>query len=117
VVHEEITNGSTVDKLVYNYGDSGLVGFTLNGTEYFYIRNSQTDIIGILDSNGTQVVGYTYDTWGKLISITGTLKDTVGEKNPYRYRGYRYDTETGYYYLHSRYYNPEWGSLLMLIYF
>jgi hypothetical protein len=48
--------------MVYNYGDSGLVGFTLNGTEYFYIRNSQTDIIGILDSNGTQVVGYTYDT-------------------------------------------------------
>jgi len=68
VVHEEITNGSTVDKLVYNYGDNGLVGFTLNGTEYFYIRNSQTDIIGILDSNGTQVVSYTYDTWGKLIS-------------------------------------------------
>jgi len=62
MVHEEITNGSTVDKLVYNYGDSGLVGFTLNGTEYFYIRNSQTDIIGILDSNGTQVVSYTYDT-------------------------------------------------------
>jgi RHS repeat-associated protein len=112
VVHEEINNGSTVDKLVYNYGDSGLVGFMLNGTEYFYIRNTQSDIIGILDSNGTQVVGYTYDTWGKLVSITGTLKDTVGEKNPYRYRGYRYDTETGYYYLQSRYYNPEMGRFI-----
>jgi RHS repeat-associated protein len=112
VVYEEITIGSTVDKIVYNYGDSGLVGFTLNGTEYFYIRNSQTDIIGILDSNGTQVVGYIYDTWDKLISITGTLKDTVGEKNPYRYRGYRYDIETGYYYLQSRYYNPEMGRFI-----
>ncbi|WP_346848226.1 hypothetical protein [uncultured Clostridium sp.] len=69
VVYEEIINGSTIDKLVYNYGDSGLVGFTLNGTEYFYVRNAQSDIIGILDSNGTQVVSYTYDTWGKLISV------------------------------------------------
>ncbi|WP_346938613.1 RHS repeat-associated core domain-containing protein [uncultured Clostridium sp.] len=110
VVHEEVTNGSNVDKIVYNYGDSGLVGFTLNGTEYFYIRNSQTDIIGILDSNGTQVVSYTYDTWGKLISITGDK--ALGEKNPYRYRGYRYDIETGYYYLQSRYYNPEIGRFI-----
>ncbi|WP_242865320.1 RHS repeat-associated core domain-containing protein [Clostridium sp. ATCC 25772] len=37
---------------------------------------------------------------------------SLGEKNPYRYRGYRYDTETGYYYLQSRYYNPEWGRFL-----
>jgi len=69
VVYEEITNGSTIDKLVYNYGDSGLVGFTLNGTEYFYVRNAQSDIIGIINSIGKQVVSYTYDTWGKLISV------------------------------------------------
>jgi len=34
------------------------------------------------------------------------LASTVGVKNPYRYRGYRYDTETGLYYLQSRYYDP-----------
>ena len=83
----------------------------LNDAEqYFYIRNAQSDIIEILDSDWTQVVSYTYDTWGKLISITGDK--ALGEKNPYRYRGYRYDTETGYYYLQSRYYNPEWGRFL-----
>jgi len=83
----------------------------LNDTEeYFYIRNAQSDIIGIINSIGKQVVSYTYDTWGKLISITGDK--ALGEKNPYRYRGYRYDTETGYYYLQSRYYNPEWGRFL-----
>jgi RHS repeat-associated protein len=49
----------------------------------------------------------TYDTWGKLISIDGSLKDSVGIKNPYRYRGYSYYTETGVYYLQSRYYNPD----------
>ncbi|WP_073006337.1 hypothetical protein [Clostridium amylolyticum] len=64
-----------MDKLVYNYGDSELVGFTLNGAEYFYIRNVQDDIIGILDSNGVEVVKYTYDTWGKLISLS------IREKN------------------------------------
>ena len=58
------------------------------------------------------MVSYTYDTWGKLVSTTGTLASTVGVKNPYRYRGYRFDTETGLYYLQSRYYNPEWGRFI-----
>ena len=80
--------------------------------EYFYIRNLQGDIIGLIDKNGTEVVSYTYDTWGKPISIEGSLKDTVGVKNPYRYRGYRYDTKTGMYYLQSRYYNAEWGRFI-----
>ena len=84
---------------------------SING-EYFYIRNLQGDIIGLIDKNGTEVVSYTYDTWGKPISIEGSLKDTVGVKNPYRYRGYRYDTETGLYYLNARYYNPEWGRFI-----
>jgi RHS repeat-associated protein len=47
-----------------------------------------------------------------LISTTGSLASTLGVKNPYRYRGYRYDTETGLYYLQSRYYNPEWGRFV-----
>ncbi|MDT8716230.1 RHS repeat-associated core domain-containing protein [Clostridium sp. 19966] len=84
----------------------------LNGVEYYYIRNGQSDIIGLFDKTGAQVVSYTYDTWGKLVSIDGSLKDTVGVKNPYRYRGYRYDTETGLYYLQSRYYNPDWGRFI-----
>jgi RHS repeat-associated protein len=33
-------------------------------------------------------------------------------KNPYRYRGYRYDSETVLYYLNSRYYNSEWGRFI-----
>lgn len=97
------------DKIYYTY-DSGdkLVSMSLNGVEYYYIRNAQGDIIGLVDNLGTQVVGYTYDSWGKLISTTGALKDTVGVKNPYLYRGYRYDKETGLYYLQSRYYNADW---------
>lgn len=48
-----------------------------------------------------------HPTWGKLVSITGIMKDTIGVDNPFRYRSYYYDTETGLYYLNSRYYDPE----------
>ena len=41
-----------------------------------------------------------------MISVTGSLKDTLGKDNPFRYRGYYYDEETGFYYLQTRYYDP-----------
>jgi RHS repeat-associated protein len=105
------TNGA--DKIYYTYDSrDNLVSMSLNGVEYYYIRNAQGDIIGLFDKAGTQVVSYVYDSWGKLISNTGTLATTVGVKNPYRYRGYRYDTETGLYYLQSRYFNPDWGRFI-----
>lgn len=95
------------DKLVsMNLTEAGVA------TEYYYIRNAQDDIIGLLDGNGNQVVSYTYSAWGEAFAPTGTLKDTIGALNPYRYRGYRYDTETGLYYLQSRYYNPQWGRFI-----
>jgi len=65
------------------------------------------DIVAILDSNGTTVVQYKYDAWGKPISKTGSMKDILGNLNPFRYRGYIYDEETGFYYLRSRYYYPN----------
>ena len=105
------SNGT--DNVYYTYdSNNDLVSMNLNGVEYYYVRNGQNDIIGLIDGTGAQVVSYTYDSWGKLISIDGILKDTVGVKNPYRYRGYRYDTETGLYYLNSRYYSPEWGRFI-----
>ncbi len=66
----------------------------------------------ILDANGQSVVKYTYDAWGKVVSITGSLADTIGQLNPMRYRGYYYDNESGYYYLQSRYYDSETGRFL-----
>ena len=52
------------------------------------------------------VVRYTYDSWGQVVKIEGTLKDKVGARNPFRYKGYYYDVETGLYYCRSRYYDP-----------
>ena len=55
------------------------------------------------------MVEYTYGAWGDVLSITGILGESVGQKNPLRYRGYYYDAETGLYYVSSRYYDPEIG--------
>ena len=69
----------------------------------------QGDVVGIVDTNGNLVVEYSYDAWGKPISITRTLKTTLGELNPFRYRGYVWDAETRFYYVASRYYMPIRG--------
>lgn len=62
--------------------------------------------MAILDSNGTAVVQYKYDAWGKPISKTGSMAGTLGTVQPFRYRGYVYDEETGLYYLRNRFYLP-----------
>ena len=99
-------------KIIYLTDESGIkIGFTISGSSadgtYYYIFNAQGDVIGIYNSAGEKVVEYSYDSWGKLLSVTGSLVDSIGEINPIRYRGYYYDAETGFYYLQSRYYDPE----------
>ena len=79
---------------------------------YHYELNLQGDVIAILDSSGNRVVEYAYDAWGNILSITGSKKDTLGQANPLRYRGYVYDHETGLYYCQSRYYDPEIGRFI-----
>ena len=79
----------------------------VNGEDYLYRKNLQGDITGIYNPIGNLAVEYTYDAWGKLIDTTGFLSGTVGEYNSLRYRGYYYDSDTGLYYLNSRYYDPE----------
>ena len=78
-----------------------------NGIAYAYLYDLQGDVIGLVDNNGTQMVSYTYDAWGKMLSKTGTLASTLGTINPFRYRSYVYDEEAGFYYASSRYYDPE----------
>lgn len=116
IMQERRPNG---DILNYARDESGgLVGFDYYSAAenvinfYYYLKNMQGDIVGITDRQGNVLVTYTYDTWGKLISITGSMANTIGIINPFRYRGYYYDTETGLYYVSSRYYDPEIGRWL-----
>ena len=106
----ELTWGG--NKLHFTYDSTGPLSVNCNGTEYFYVKNAQGDVTGLVNASGTRVVTYTYDAWGNPLSTSGTMASTLGSVNPLRYRGYVYDTETGLYYLQSRYYNPGWGRFI-----
>lgn len=80
--------------------------FKFDKSYYLYVLNQQGDVIRIIDQSGTAVAEYSYDTWGNLLVDEEDLSD-IGHVNPIRYRGYYYDTETGFYYLQSRYYDPS----------
>ena len=113
LIHDDSSRDSgSYRELYFTYDAVGPLSVNYNGTEYFYLKNAQGDVTGIVNAAGTQVVAYTYDAWGKLLSTTGSMAGTLGEYNPLRYRGYVYDTETGLYYLNSRYYNPETGRFI-----
>ena len=88
-------------------GDGQLTAMTYKGKDYYFIRDNLRVITGLVDSEGKAVVNYRYNSWGKLLSITGSMAESLGKDNPYRYKGYYYDEETGMYYLKNRYYDPE----------
>ena len=119
-----IRNSKTVDGVTYNYiTQNGQVvrqtwgshvldiiydntgkPYALNydGIMYYYVLNLQGDVIAIVTTWGETYGTYAYDAWGNVISQSGSIASI----NPIRYRGYYYDTETGLYYLGSRYYDP-----------
>ena len=78
---------------------------------YIHRTDIQGNIIAILDSDGDVVVEYKYDAWGNQLA---TGNSTLASINPFRYRSYYFDTETGLYYLQTRYYDPETGRFLNL---
>jgi len=109
--------------LIYLYDESGSpIGMQYRESSYaantfdtfYFEKNLQGDIIAVYNENGVKIVSYNYDAWG---NHTYTWHNTAGSNilaayNPFRYRGYYYDTDTQLYYLQSRYYNPQWGRFL-----
>ena len=106
-------------KFYYSYDANGTlysVKYTLTDSSnlltYYYTHNSRGDIVGIYNGAGQFRAHYEYDAWGNVLSVTDengnaiTSATHIGNLNPFRYRGYYYDTESGFYYLMSRYYDP-----------
>jgi RHS repeat-associated protein len=94
------------------YSFQKLVENVYNSIRYFFVRNIQGDISHIVDGEGNIQAKYVYDAWGncKVFNSYGEEDidgSTIGNINPFRYRGYYYDTETGLYYLNARYYDPQ----------
>ena len=114
--------------IVYWYDNSGnVVGFFYTDKTaaapvtkaYIYTKNTLGDVTGIVDSTGNIVAKYVYDPWGMVIAVTdGNGNDVsasashIANINPIRYRGYYLDSETGFYYLQSRYYFPLWKRFI-----
>lgn len=116
IIYEKTGN----NVLYYMYNDvDDLIGFKYNDVVYYYKKNIQDDIIGILDSEFNLIANYCYDSFGKIISISDGNNNDISKDenhianiNPFRYRSYYYDVESGLYYLNNRYYNPEWGRFI-----
>ena len=118
------------NRFIFYYGFDGLTVFSLNSVEYVYKKNIQNDIIGIYDNNGQEITKYIYDAWGnhktfvldngQFVDISthldytqsGLNNKTIALLNPFRYRSYYYDEETGLYYLNSRYYDRQIGRFI-----
>ena len=129
VKHTYTLNGSQVlteqweDKFVaYIYDENGSpIGmqyrtsdYTADVFDYFYFeKNLQGDIVAIYNASGVKLVSYVYDAWGNHTTHYTTGGGSTGAQyNPFRYRGYYYDTELDFYYLNSRYYDPNTGRFL-----
>ena len=125
VTHTYYLNGSQIvsekwsDKLlVYLYDVSGSpIGMLFRKDsygldvwdEYFFEKNLQGDIVSVYNSAGNEVVHYTYkDAWGNhSAGYTNISSNEGAQYNPFRYRGYYYDTDLEMYYLQSRYYDAK----------
>ena len=106
-----------IGKSVYFYYDSNnsVTAMSINDSMYYYAKNLQGDITKIVNHQGKVMVEYTYDAWGNILKEKSNVNPsyaTVKEFNPFRYRGYVYDTDTGLYYLQTRYYDPTTGRFI-----
>lgn len=112
---------------VFSYDESGApIGIRIGSTDYYYGRNAQGDIESLYEWKVTPggneyaelVATYEYDPWGKLLAVKDadgnaiTSSGHAAIKNPLRYRGYYYDIDSGFYYLQSRYYDPQIGRFI-----
>ena len=104
---------------LYLYDDAGsIIGLQSGGETYYLSKTLEGDVTAVLDESGRKVAQYVYDMWGKLVGVYDgagkavTDPEHIALRNPFRYRGYMYDEESGLYYLQSRYYDPVTGRFV-----
>ena len=101
-------NDNTIIPLYDN--EDGVCGILYNDEPFYFQKNLQGDVIGIMNKDAQSVAKYSYDAWGVCTVVSDTSDCAIATVNPYRYRGYYYDPEIGLYYVSSRYYDPEIGQ-------
>ena len=115
LMHE--TRGEKVFDYCYDangqlYAVSYKANSSTDAVTYYYAHNWRGDITSIYDGDGNMVAKYEYDDWGNVLTVTDANNSEITDPahianlNPFRYRSYYYDSESGLYYLMSRYYDP-----------
>ena len=115
LMHE--TRGEKVFDYCYDangqlYAVSYKANSSTDAVTYYYAHNWRGDITSIYDGDGNMVAKYEYDVWGNVLTVSNasnqeiTDPNHIANLNPFRYRSYYYDSESGLYYLMSRYYDP-----------
>lgn len=106
------------------YDESGVAqGYVgLSGTPYYFVRDGLGNVTSVIGGNEDVCVNISYDAWGnpefpKAQDGIEHLGDNlvmafITMFNPFKYKGYLYDYETGLYYCQSRYYSPVWSRFL-----
>ncbi len=92
--------------------EDNVCGIVYNGESYFFVKNLQGDVTHITNADGEVVAKYSYDAFGKPTTVFDSSGKSIAHYNPFRYRSYYYDTETGLYYLQSRYYDANTGRFV-----
>lgn len=91
---------------------AGICGIVYNNVPYYFVKNLQGDIIAIVNKDAETVARYSYDAWG-VCTVTKDISGCdIANINPYRYRSYYFDLESGLYYLQSRYYDAQVGRFV-----
>ena len=92
--------------------EDAVCGIQYNGDPYYFFKNLRGDVIAIVNKDAETVAKYSYDAWGVCTISQDSSDCGIATVNPFRYRGYYYDSEIGLYYLQSRYYNPAVGRFV-----
>lgn len=112
------SNGNLIKQsngLEFLYDHTGVFAVKHGDATYFYRKNAQNDVVALLDNSGAVVVKYRYDAWGNCnTTVVDPNASTIATLNPFRYRSYYFDTETGFYFLKTRYYDPEIGRFMTI---
>ena len=115
LMHE--TRGEKVFDYCYDangqlYAVSYKANSSTDAVTYYFAHNWRGDITSIYDGDGNMVAKYEYDDWGNVLTVSNASNQAITDPNhianlnPFRYRNYYYDSESGLYYLMSRYYDP-----------
>ena len=114
ILGESRTDGK---ELRYFYDHDGLMGFKYGSIYYGYVKDGQDNIVAIVKNDGSLVAQYEYDSFGRTTvkDSNGTINKSttfIGNINPFRWKSFYYDAETGFYYANGRYYEVDRGGYI-----